>query len=148
MSQHQSNITRTLVWSNMHSDIRKLGVRLADKHYTGIIAVSRGGLIPATILSHQWGVPIVGVIDVKSYNDENMTPSEARVEFSSHIENSKDNNWVIVDDLYDTGQTSRFLERIFHHYEQVFICSKNINCPHQYQRLLPPFEWLIFPWEK
>ena len=64
-------------WEELHRDTRKLAVCLLDagkahgivkgKGWAGIIAVSRGGLIPAAIVARELDIRMVDTICVISY---------------------------------------------------------------------------------
>lgn len=68
--------------------------QLYDPREAAIIGISRGGLIPATILAHRLGVPGVLV----GYT------SHGRFVLPGCFPMCK--QWLIVDDLYDTGHTT------------------------------------------
>ena len=77
--------------------------------YDYIIGVSRGGLIPAVMLSHKLGVRLLPV--------DYSSAKGAGDNVGSHLETSLDHSSVdlegksilIVDDIYDTGHTIRDL---------------------------------------
>lgn len=58
-----------ITWDNMQMYTRQLAERLlpADK-WTGIIAVSRGGLVPAAILARELGIRHVDTVCISSYD--------------------------------------------------------------------------------
>jgi len=109
-------------WWDMSDLIKELAdkipfeVPLADSIY----GIPRGGLIPAVMLSHATGLPLVQTI-------------------------GKDT--LIVDDMTDSGVTmnkmpGQWTATLFHKPHT------SIFTPNVYSKLHEGDEWLIFPWEK
>ncbi len=77
-----------------------------------LIALARGGLVPATILSHKLNIPELGVIGISSYTGEEQTSIRfygARLFTQSRLPR----NILIVDDLVDTGLTLKAVKQSF-----------------------------------
>ena len=92
-------------WEEMHRDSRALSWRLAEKGpWTGIVAIARGGLIPAQIVARELEVRLIDTICIASYDDQTRVEPEVlkRKEGSGE-------GWLIVDDLVDTGRTGRIV---------------------------------------
>lgn len=83
----------TLTWAEFHRDARRLA-DLAAKHgpYQGIVAVSRGGLIPAAILAHALSVRLIECVSVATYDQANRGRFGIRVK-SGHKGCSKGSGW-------------------------------------------------------
>ena len=62
-----------VTWDMLQMHARKLAHRLlpADK-WTGIIAVSRGGLVPAGLLARELGIRYVDTVCISSYDHDNQ----------------------------------------------------------------------------
>ena len=109
-------------WWDINDLVRDLAgkipfeVPLADSIY----GIPRGGLIPAVMLSHLTGLPLVQTIG---------------------------ENTLVVDDMTDSGVTmskmpGQWTATLFHKpHTSTFI-------PNVYSRLHEGDEWLVFPWEK
>ena len=91
-------------------------VPLADSIY----GIPRGGLIPAVMLSHQTGLPLVDTIGANTLIVDDMTDSGVTM-------NKMPGQWTAV--LFHKPHTSVFT-------------------PNVYSKLHEGDEWLIFPWEK
>ena len=91
-------------------------VPLADSIY----GIPRGGLIPAVMLSHQTGLPLVDTIGANTLVVDDMTDSGVTM-------NKMPGQWTAV--LFHKPHTSVFT-------------------PNVYSKLHEGDEWLIFPWEK
>lgn len=123
-----------------------------------IVAVTRGGLIPAGILAQRLNIRDVRNISIKSYNEE--TSGELELISESNIPDSPQT--LFVDDLKDTGKTSLYLRKKFPNSLIAVVYKKtdktkynNIRdeaiddkkyfdfCSNEF----PLGTWLIFPWE-
>ena len=90
-------------WEELHRNSKALAWRLSEmKPYKGIIAVTRGGLVPAAIVARELDIRLIDTVCVLSYNQK--TKGEVNVLKESIIANNGQ-DWLIVDDLVDTGET-------------------------------------------
>lgn len=96
-------------WEAFHQASKALAVQLLAGGYTSILAVSRGGLVPAAILARELNLRVVDSICVASY-DHNKQGSLQILKQASIKDSSK---LLIVDDLVDTGETAKSLRKLF-----------------------------------
>ena len=96
-------------WDQIHRDSRALAWRL-DGHgpdngaWKAVVAITRGGMAPATIVSRELDIRTVDTISIKSY--DHQTQSEPRIIKTPDMDVVGDGTGVlIVDDLVDTGKT-------------------------------------------
>jgi xanthine phosphoribosyltransferase len=96
-----------------------------------IIPVMRGGLIPATILSHQLNLPVIMGTATPA------TPSTA-------------GNFLVVDDITDTGKTFKELKELFPNALYVSLYAKPKGLPYAdiSFKIVAQDCWLVFPWEQ
>jgi len=60
MTETRYQRTYPISWEQLHRDAKALAWRLLDKDFfKGIVAVTRGGLVPAAIIARELGVPAV-----------------------------------------------------------------------------------------
>jgi hypoxanthine phosphoribosyltransferase len=86
-----------LSWDEVHQACLKLASKIAScRKIDLIIPVLRGGLIPATIISHELKIPIGASADMKMLCDPNERTDIA-----------------VVDDVCDTGSTFKLLRNAF-----------------------------------
>ena len=58
-------------WDQLHRDARALAWRLMDKGpFTGIVAITRGGLIPAAIIARELDIRLVESVSIVTYAAE------------------------------------------------------------------------------
>ena len=101
----------TVTWEEFHRDAKALAERLVGfGPWRGIVAISRGGLVPATIIARALNIRIVETVSVVAYDQLNLGDEEALGEpkvtklpdFAGDGE-----GFLIVDDLVDSGSTAR-----------------------------------------
>ena len=123
-----------------------------------VIGLTRGGLIPATILSHKFDIPM----------------DTLKISLRDHISkggNYKDYglpqaNILIVDDINDTGATIKYLKEIWEHsvkfnwselwHQKVRFAtivdnvSSRTKVDYRYTTINKAEEdvWIVYPWEK
>ncbi|KAF5053113.1 Xanthine phosphoribosyltransferase [anaerobic digester metagenome] len=106
MSDNRYQRTYPISWDQLHRDARALAWRLLDKDFfRGIIAVTRGGLVPAAIIARELDIRLVDTICVSSYDWQNQ---KGEVKLLKGIEGNGE-GWLIVDDLVDTGRTGKLI---------------------------------------
>ena len=63
----------TVTWEQLHRDARALAAALVPRMpFKGIVAVTRGGLIPAAIAARELGCRLIETISVVTYDEEEM----------------------------------------------------------------------------
>lgn len=138
----------TLSWDTIEQMVDILALMVQGIQVRHIIGVARGGLIPATMLSHRLDAQL-HVVDAKSYReDRSQTPIHVRVgEQTLLLANRQD--VLIVDDIIDTGATHQALEGSFPRTPYACLVSKQ---PHigtkLYVMQTPKNVWVKFPWEQ
>lgn len=114
-------------------------LRLADYEPTLLIAPVRGGLVPATYLSHA-----LGDVPVLCWDDNYKAISSGNWDYSKIL---------IVDDLSDSGDT---LKQIIDVLAQPECEIRTATLIHRHStQLVPTYsggvvkhdEWIVFPWE-
>mgnify|MGYP000849773527 CR=1 FL=1 len=157
IKQQVSN-TNSLSWSDVDQLCQKIvtDIESQSDKITNIIAVSRGGLIPGTILSHMLNVERVYCFGMKSYSDDsrvNSIPSihQPLTDNVMWTLRSSTGSTLIVDDISDTGDTFSYIrDQVTSDIDNtrfVSLCLKH-NC-----KLTPRYfgkvtkKWIVFPWE-
>ena len=69
-------------WDQIHRDSRALAWRLdghgpEDGGWSAVVAITRGGLVPAMIVSRELDIRIVDTISVRSYSTDNRQRAQA-----------------------------------------------------------------------
>ncbi len=85
--------------------IKKINAMKLKKKKTAIIAIARGGLIPAQYIAYALGIRNIFTITSKLY--EGTKKGEKQIEIGNlmMIDYEGYDNFIVVDDIYDTGET-------------------------------------------
>ncbi|MCB1883599.1 MAG: xanthine phosphoribosyltransferase [Geminicoccaceae bacterium] len=132
-------------WDELHRDAKALSWRLAEKGpWKGIVAITRGGLVPAHIVSRELDVRIIDTICIASYDDQNRR----KPEILKRIEGDGA-GWLIVDDLVDTGQTGRIVRDLLPkaHFATVYAKPAGRPIVDTFITEVSQDTWILFPWD-
>lgn len=137
-----------LSWEDVHAGVRLLAAKIKDsgRSYDRIIAVSRGGLLPAGILAYELNIRNCGAVCISSYDGDCMR-ADSEVELADAPQNI-DAGTLIVDDLADSGRTFRILRRLYPQasYAAVYSKAKGRDTV-DYCAAEMPDDWIVFPWD-
>jgi xanthine phosphoribosyltransferase len=136
-----------LGWDEIERDATALAAMLRmGPPIAGLIAVARGGLIPAALLARALDVRMVESIAVASY--EGFEPGEPRLLKPAAVPH-EGAGWLIVDDLVDLGTTARFVRGLLPRARFACLYAKPAGRPFadHVVRDYPQEMWLKFPWE-
>jgi xanthine phosphoribosyltransferase len=132
-------------WEELHRHAKALAWRMSEKGpWKGIVAVTRGGLVPAAIIARELEIRLIDTVCISSY--DHMDQREARV--LKGFEGDGE-GWLIIDDLVDTGRTAAVLRTMMPKAHFATIYAKPAGRP-----LVDTFitevsqdTWILFPWD-
>jgi xanthine phosphoribosyltransferase len=134
-------------WEEIHRDARALAWRLAALGpFRGIIAVTRGGLVPAAIVARELDIRLVDTVCVASYEDR--AHEAGRIEVLKSL-GGDGAGFLIVDDLVDTGTTARVVREMLPRAHFATIYAKPAGRPlvDTFVTEVSQDTWIVFPWE-
>src|ERR1700691_1914287 len=103
-------------WDQFHRDCRALTWRLNDVGpFHAVIAITRGGLVPAAIVARELGVRVIDTVCVTSYDHTRQTDLKVLKGISAdtaRLGGGTGKGLLIVDDLVDTGKTARLVREM------------------------------------
>ena len=142
----------TVEWDHVYSLLLEIADRIKESDFKAdvIVGISRGGLLPARILSDLLDNPHLANIKVEFYVDIDQT-KEVPVITQPVSVSVKDKRVLIVDDITDSGQSFRLvwetLAQEAAEVKTVTLYHKPWSCftPDIYARETEA--WVIFPWE-
>jgi xanthine phosphoribosyltransferase len=137
----------TVTWDQLHRDARALAWRLmALRPLNGIVAVTRGGLIPAAIIARELEVRFVESVSVVTYDEENMgKPVVTKPPTAA----GDGEGFLIVDDLVDTGGTARVVRGLLPkaHFACVYAKPLGKEMVDSFVTEVSQDTWIMFPWD-
>jgi xanthine phosphoribosyltransferase len=138
-----------LSWEEFHRDTRALAETLrARGPWDGIIAVARGGLVPAAIVANILGIRSIDTMCISSYSDATKA-KDMDLEVLRSV-GEKEGRWLVIDDLVDTGETAKMVRRLVPSASIACVYAKPAGQPHT-DFFVTNFEqhtWIVFPWEE
>ncbi|XKH58883.1 xanthine phosphoribosyltransferase [Halomonas sediminis] len=131
-------------WDQLHRDVRRLCHQLVERDFKGIVAITRGGLIPAALIARELNVRLIDTVCIKSYDHQ----EQGSLEVLKGVEHDGD-GWLLVDDLVDTGKTARAVREMLPKAHFVTIYAKPDGRPlvDQYVTEVAQQCWIQFPWD-
>ena len=132
-------------WEELHRHSKALAWRLMEAGpWTGIVAITRGGLVPAAIVARELEVRLIDTVCIASYNDTKQ--GELTV-----LKNVPGDGagWLIVDDLVDTGQTARIVRELLPgaHFATVYAKPAGRPLVDTFVTEVSQDTWILFPWD-
>ena len=105
-------------WVELHRDARFLSEELHRKGpWKGIIAVTRGGLVPAALVARELDIRLIDTICVTSYDAGaeggkagGPEQQQGEVRVLKGVQGEGD-GYLLIDDLVDTGKTAQAVRR-------------------------------------
>ncbi len=146
----------TVTWEQLHRDARALAWRLIDKGpFTGIVAITRGGLIPAAIIARELDVRLVESVSVVTYGEAgrgtlaNEQMRGGPVVAKPPAAAGDGTGFLIVDDLVDTGTTARIVRTLLPHAHFAAVYAKPAGRPmvDTFITEVSQDTWILFPWD-
>lgn len=132
-------------WEQFHKDTLDLVAMISKKgDFDSILAVARGGLIPAGIISSELNIRKIDVVSIESYKEQNQ--KEPIIHKHSSLD---DEHILIIDDLSDSGDTLRLIKTQYPKATVATVYSKpaGIDAVDVYLKEIKQEKWIVFPWE-
>ena len=135
-----------LGWDDIHRDARRLARMLAKRGpFTGIVAVARGGLVPAAILARELDIRMVETVCIASYGEDD---TQSAVEVLKPLRGDGA-GWLVVDDLVDSGATVAVIRAMLPNAHYATLYAKPAGRPvvDSFVTEVEQGVWIVFPWE-
>ncbi len=135
-------------WQEIHCLAKDLSRKLAqsEKTWTRVIAVTRGGMVPACLVARDLDIRTIETISVKSYDHQSQ--SEAKV-LHAPQDIGDGTGCLIVDDLSDTGNTFKAIRSLYPKATYACLHVKPDGKPmaDYYAEETTQDTWIYLPWE-
>jgi xanthine phosphoribosyltransferase len=138
-------------WDQFHRDARALAWRLAEAGpFDTIVAITRGGLVPAAVVARELDVRLIETICVSSYHDYTRQ-GELRLlkGVAQSISALNGKGVLIVDDLVDTGKTAKVVREMLPgaHFATVYAKPMGRPLVDTFITEVSQDTWIYFPWD-
>jgi xanthine phosphoribosyltransferase len=138
-------------WDQFHRDARALAWRLsAAGPFRAVVAVTRGGLVPAAIVARELGIRVIETVCVASYEYDKQGEIQVLKIIGDAIEGGDGGAGVlIVDDLVDTGATARVVREMLPkaHFATVYAKPAGRPLVDTFITEVSQDTWIYLPWD-
>jgi xanthine phosphoribosyltransferase len=137
----------SISWEDVQRDSALLAAELARRgKWQGIVAVARGGLVPAALVSRALDIRLLETVSIATYDA--ATSSEPRMLKPPSVAGEGE-GWLVIDDLVDRGTTMRVVRGLLPKAHVGVLYAKPEGRPlaDVFVREFPQESWLDFPWE-
>jgi xanthine phosphoribosyltransferase len=139
-------------WVELHRDARYLSEVLHQKGtWKGIIAVARGGLVPAALVARELDIRLVDTICVTSYDSG---PAGAAAQEQGKVQvlkgvSGEGDGYLLIDDLVDTGKTAQVVRQLLPRAHFACLYAKPAGRPvvDTFVKEFRQTKWIHFPWD-
>jgi xanthine phosphoribosyltransferase len=138
--------TYPISWDQLHRDSKALAWRLLSlEKIKGIIAITRGGLVPAAVIARELDIRLVDTLCVSSYDWQDQK-GEANILKSFDGDGE---GWLLIDDLVDTGKTAKIVRSIVPraHFATVYAKPAGRPLVDTFITEVSQDTWILFPWD-
>jgi xanthine phosphoribosyltransferase len=138
-------------WDQFHRDARALAWRLsAAGPFSAVVAVTRGGLVPAAVVARELGIRVIETVCVASYEYDKQGEIQVLKSIASGIAGKDGGKGVlIVDDLVDTGATARVVREMLPkaHFATVYAKPAGRPLVDTFVTEVSQDTWIYLPWD-
>ena len=137
----------TVSWDQLHRDSKALAWRLVERGpWKGIVAITRGGLIPAAIIARELDCRLIESVSIITYDEEKKgDPVVAKPPVAA----GDGDGWLVLDDLVDTGTTARVVRGMLPkaHFATVYAKPAGKPLVDTFVTEVSQDTWILFPWD-
>ena len=139
-------------WPELHRDTRYLSTVLHDLgEWKGIIAITRGGLVPAALVARELDIRLIDTVCVVSYeatDPDQEARSQGKLKWLKSVPGDG-SGWLLIDDLVDTGGTARAVrERLPRaHFAPLYAKPLGRALVDTFVKEFKQEKWIYFPWD-
>jgi xanthine phosphoribosyltransferase len=136
-----------VTWDQLHRDARALAWRLmGNGPWRGIVAITRGGLIPAAIVARELEVRLIETVSIVTYDEEKKGEPQVT---KTPIAAGDGEGFLIIDDLVDTGATARVVRALLPraHFAAVYAKPAGRPLVDTFITEVSQDTWILFPWD-
>lgn len=138
-----------VTWEEFYRNARALAWRLNEGHtWKGMIAITRGGLVPAAVMARELEIRKIDTISIMSYSEDDKQIDPLILK-PCHVENEGE-GWLVIDDLVDTGATAKIVRDMLPkaHIAAIYAKPSGKDLVDSFMTEVSQDTWIVFPWEE
>lgn len=140
-----------LTWQEIHATAKQLSQKLRGRgpdqgSWTKLIAVTRGGLVPACLVARDLDIRTIDTISIASYDHQAQSAISL---LKAAAECGDGSSCLVIDDLADTGNTFRAIRKLLPAATLacLYVKPEGKASADYYVTEYPQDSWIYFPWE-
>jgi xanthine phosphoribosyltransferase len=139
-------------WAELHRDARYLSEVLHQMGtWQGIIAITRGGLVPAALVARELEIRLVDTVCVSSYGADGGGGAEQQQGAITVLKSVAGDGagFLLIDDLVDTGKTAQVVRQMLPKAHFATLYAKPAGRPivDTCVKEFKQNKWIYFPWD-
>ena len=142
----------TVSWDQLHRDARLLATKLIPLGpFRGIVAVTRGGMIPAAIVARELECRVVETIGIVAYGagtdpEQSRRPPEL---VKPATEAGDGDGFLVIDDLVDSGLTAGLVRQLLPraYFACLYAKPDGRGTTDSFVVEVSQDTWILFPWD-
>ena len=147
MTETSPNYTKDfpVTWDELHRHARALAWRLVELGpWEKIVAVTRGGLVPAAIVARELDLRLIDTVCIASYDES----KQGKLSILKSVPGDGA-GCLIIDDLVDTGITAKAVREMLPKAHFATIYAKPAGRPmvDTFVTEVSQDTWILFPWD-
>ena len=138
--------TFPITWDQLHRDAKALAWRLLEyRNFKSIVAITRGGLVPAAIIARELNIRLIDTVCVITYDWKEQGNSETVLKGVD----GDGEDVLLIDDLVDTGRTARLVRNMLPKAHFAALYAKPAGRPlvDSFITEVSQDTWILFPWD-
>jgi xanthine phosphoribosyltransferase len=138
-----------VTWAEVHRDTKALTRKLLTLGpWRGIVALTRGGLVPAAIIAREMEIRVIDTLCITSY-DEQVQGNVDILKTPDDAVAVEGEGWLLIDDLVDTGATAKAARGLLPkaHFATVYAKPQGMAHVDTYVHDIEQAVWVFFPWD-
>ena len=139
-------------WVELHRDARFLSQVLHGKGpWKGIVAITRGGLVPAALVARELDIRLVDTICVTSYDagaGGGVEQRQGKVNVLKGVPGDGE-GYLLIDDLVDTGRTAQAVRQLLPkaYFATLYAKPAGRQFVDTFVKEFKQTKWIHFPWD-
>ncbi len=135
-------------WEELHRYSKALAWRLIEMGpWTGIIAITRGGMVPAAVIARELEIRTIDTLSIASYDETEQGQLQVLKDVKQDV--GRGAGWLVIDDLVDTGKTARDVRDLLPeaHFATVYAKPEGRPLVDTFVTEVSQDTWILFPWD-